>query len=419
MKSYPETLEWLFSRLPMFQRVGSSAYRADLDNTIALCRYLGQPERGMRCIHVAGTNGKGSTSHMLASVLGEAGYRVGLYTSPHLKDFRERIRINGQPIPEDLVCAWVARHGEILETMGLSFFEMTVGMAFDIFRGAQGLKNAVEPVDVAVIEVGMGGRLDSTNVILPDVSIVTNIGFDHMQFLGDTLEKIAGEKAGIIKAGIPVVIGERISETEMVFRSKADELKSPLFWAEDEFPNGALLPDCDLKGPYQAKNIRTVLSALKRLESVPFYAQIDEHSIREGLLHVVRNTGLQGRWQPLGENPRILADTAHNEHGLTPVLAQLEREPHRTLRMVWGMVSDKDPRRVLNLLPRDAVYYFCRPNIPRGKDAAELQAEALELGLSGTSYSSVREAYEHARAHADPQDLIYIGGSTFVVAEVL
>ena len=403
----------------MFQRIGSSAYRADLDNTHALCRYLNHPERGLRCIHVAGTNGKGSTAHMLASVLFEAGYRVGLYTSPHLKDFRERIRIDGRPISEALVCDWVHQHGASLETMGLSFFEMTVGMAFDIFRGARGLRDAPAAVDVAVIEVGMGGRLDSTNVIMPDLSIITNIGFDHMQFLGDTLAKIAGEKAGIIKAGVPVVIGERIPETEPVFRAVARELDSPLFWTEDEFPEAFPLPECGLKGPYQAKNIRTVLSGLRRLESIPFYRKIDSRAVRDGLLKVVENTGLQGRWQVLGEHPRILADTAHNEHGLRPVLAQLDKEVFRRLRMVWGMVSDKDSRTVLELLPRHAVFYFCRPNIPRGKDASELRAEANLLGLEGLAYASVREALEHARSQSHPEDLIFVGGSTFVVAEAL
>jgi len=419
MKTYPETLEWLFAQLPMFQRVGAVAYKSDLSNTHALCDYLEHPESGLRCLHIAGTNGKGSTSHMLASILQEAGYNVGLYTSPHLVDFRERIRVNGQPISEEWVCAWVDRHQKALESMGLSFFEMTVGMAFDAFRGNTGLPGAPLSVEVAVVEVGMGGRLDSTNVVVPDVSVITNIGYDHVQFLGDTLEKIAGEKAGIIKAGIPVVVGERHPETEPVFVARAAENDSALFWAESEFPEGFPLPECGLKGPYQAKNLRTVLSVLKRLEPIPFYRRIDRGSIERGLLKVVENTGLLGRWQILSENPRTIADTAHNEHGLRPVLAQLEREPHRTLRMVWGMVSDKDSSGILSLLPRTAVYYFCRPNLPRGKNADELQTEAAHYGLTGQAYPSVRSALDQARSDAHPGDLIYIGGSTFVVAEVL
>ncbi|MBI1316780.1 bifunctional folylpolyglutamate synthase/dihydrofolate synthase [bacterium] len=419
MKTYSETLEWLFAQLPMFQRVGAVAYKSDLSNTHALCAYLQHPERGLRCLHIAGTNGKGSTSHMLASILQEAGYNVGLYTSPHLVDFRERIRINRQPISEEWVCAWVDRHQQALESMGLSFFEMTVGMAFHAFRGQSGLPDAPGPIDVAVVEVGMGGRLDSTNVVVPDVSVITNIGFDHMQFLGDTLVKIAGEKAGIIKPGIPVVVGERHPETVPVFLARAAEARSEVFWAESEFPEGFPLPECGLKGPYQAKNIRTVLSVLKRLESLPFYRRIDLGSIERGLLNVVENTGLLGRWQVLGERPRMIADTAHNEHGLRPVLAQLEREPQRALRIVWGMVADKDSSGILSLLPGTAVYYFCRPNLPRGKNADELQAEAAQYGLSGQAFPSVRSALAQAQSDAHPDDLIYIGGSTFVVAEVL
>lgn len=404
--NYTETVEWMFNRLPMFQQVGASAYKKDLTNTLALANYLGNPERQLRCIHVAGTNGKGSTSHLLASVLQEAGYKVGLYTSPHLKDYRERIKINGAMIPESFVVDFVAQHKKFLEAQELSFFEMTVGLAFDYF--------AKEQTDINIIEVGMGGRLDSTNIITPLLSVITNIGLDHTQFLGDTLEAIAGEKAGIVKASIPVVIGEYTLETRAVFETKAAQAQSVIYFASDiqtqTYPSA-------LKGAYQEANKKTVQQALTVLNSVSNF-DITESQIQAGFENVVANTGLMGRWQVLGDQPKIIADTAHNEHGLRIVLQQLMEEPKQRLHIVLGVVNDKDLTKILPLFPKEALYYFCKPNIPRGLDASVLGQLASDFGLSGKVYDSVSNAYQEARDQASPNDVIYVGGSTFVVAEL-
>ncbi|MEZ4816369.1 MAG: folylpolyglutamate synthase/dihydrofolate synthase family protein [Flavobacteriaceae bacterium] len=404
--NYQETLDWLYAQLPMYQRVGQSAYKANLDNTLKLSEYLSHPENTFKSIHVAGTNGKGSTSHMLASVLQEAGYKVGLYTSPHLKDFRERIKVNGEMIPKRSVTTFIKNHQPFLEAHQLSFFEMTVGLAFDFFRR--------EKVDIAVIEVGMGGRLDSTNIITPEVSVITNIGWDHTQFLGDTLEKIAGEKAGIIKRGIPVVIGETVAETKPVFEQVAGQNQSELLFAEVE--NFPFYPS-DLKGNYQKMNQKTVLSTLQILKQKGW--NISEKNVQNGLLQVVKNTGLQGRWQVLKTMPKVICDTAHNKEGLAQVMEQLLREKYEKLHIVLGVVSDKDLGKVLPLFPLNATYYFCAPKIPRAMPVVELQRGAQKYGLQGNSFLHVKTAYKNALTRAKSDDLIFVGGSTFVVAEVL
>ena len=403
--TYTETTQWMFSRLPMYQQQGASAYKADLSNTILLAKHLGNPENKLKTIHVAGTNGKGSVSSMLASILQEAGYKVGLYTSPHLKDFRERIKINGINISEEAVCSFIAQNKQFFEAQQLSFFEMTVGLAFDYF--------ANEEIDIAVIETGMGGRLDSTNIITPLVSVITNIGLDHTQFLGNTVEKIAFEKAGIIKPGIPVVIGEYTPESKPVFIQKATECKSDIVFASDAETESYA---SDLLGDYQEQNKKTVLSTVRVLQQ---HFNIREHDIKNGFAHVITNTGLQGRWQQIHANPTAICDTAHNSHGLKIVLAQLKKQQYKTLRIVFGVVNDKDLTEVLPLLPKEAVYYFCRPNVPRGLDAQILQQHASHYQLNGNTYNSVSEAYHAALKNADKNDLIYIGGSTFVVAEIL
>ncbi len=402
---YQQTLNWMFSRLPMYQQQGASAYRKDLTNTILLAAHLGNPEQKVRCIHVAGTNGKGSTSSMIASVLTAAGYKTGLYTSPHLKDFRERIRINGLPIGEESVVQFIEANKPFFEEQDLSFFEMTVGMAFWYFEK--------EKVDVAVIETGMGGRLDSTNIITPALSVITNIGLDHMQFLGNTLTAIAGEKAGIIKKGIPVVIGEYDAETFPVFQGKAATESAPMYKAWEIGDVSYAVP---LAGDYQQKNIKTVITALKAIQNE---FPVTEADIAEGFLDVVKNSGLHGRWEQVHTTPTAIADTAHNNHGLKIVMQQLARQEYRILRIVLGVVNDKDLSEMLPLFPRDAVYYFCRPDVPRGLSAEVLRGHAGNLGLLGDVYSSVPEAYNAALADSAPNDFIYIGGSTFVVAEIL
>ena len=405
--NYQETIDWMFKQLPMYQHQGASAYKKDLTNTLLLSEHLGYPEKKLRCIHVGGTNGKGSTSHLLASVLQEAGYKVGLYTSPHLKDFRERIKINGAPISEDFICDFIAENKPFFEAQQLSFFEMTVGLAFDYFAKAQ--------TDINIIEVGMGGRLDSTNIIQSLLSIITNIGLDHTQFLGTTLEAIAYEKAGIIKKETPVVIGEYTAETKEVFVKQAQVQHAPLFFAsdliDDVFPSVLL-------GEYQVHNKKTVQQALKVLQGCSSF-QIDEVVIRKGFDNVVINTGLQGRWQQLGIKPKVICDTAHNSHGLKVVMQQLLKESYNNLHMVIGVVNDKDLYEILPLFPQNAKYYFCKPNIPRGFDAEKLNAKAKEFGLIGEVYNSVSNAYQEAVKKAHPDDFIYVGGSTFVVAEVL
>ncbi|MRT16408.1 bifunctional folylpolyglutamate synthase/dihydrofolate synthase [Vitellibacter sp. q18] len=404
--NYSETIAWLFAQLPMYQRVGQSAYKADLSATIQLANYLNNPEKNFKTIHVAGTNGKGSTSHMLASVFQEAGYKTGLYTSPHLKDFRERIKINGEMVPKQYVSDFVENHKPYFEKNQLSFFEMTVGLAFDYFSN--------DKVDIAIIEVGMGGRLDSTNIILPELSVITNIGLDHTQFLGDTLEKVAAEKAGIIKEGIPVIIGETLPETKSVFEKIASERDAEITFAETmDAANYA----SDLKGSYQQKNIKTVLASLRILQQKRW--NISEENIRNGLLNTVKNTGLMGRWQILNQNPKVVCDTGHNKEGLQLVMEQLSKENFKKLHIVLGVVSDKDLAAVLPLFPKNAVYYFCKPNIPRGLDASLLLSKARGFGLIGEEYISVTKAYSAALKAAAANDLVFIGGSTFVVAEVV
>ncbi len=404
--NYQETLDWLFVQLPMYQRVGQAAYKANLDNTLLLTNYLKYPEKDFKSIHVAGTNGKGSTSHMLASVLQEAGYKVGLYTSPHLKDFRERIKVNGEMISKRAVTSFIKKHKPFFELHQLSFFEMTVGLAFDYFKK--------EKVDIAVIEVGMGGRLDSTNIITPEVSVITNIGWDHTQFLGDTLEKIAVEKGGIIKPNTPLVIGETLPETKPVFEEIALKNTAEIVFAEnksfDFYPS-------DLKGSYQKMNQKTVLTTLKVLKQKGW--KFSENHIKKGLKNVVKNTGLLGRWQILKKSPKVICDTAHNKEGLVLTMTQLHTEKHKNLHIVLGVVSDKDLSKVLPLFPKEAKYYFCEPKIPRAMSVVQLQREAKEFGLIGELFLSVKNAYKCALKHAEKEDVVYVGGSTFVVAEVL
>lgn len=405
--TYSETVEWMFAQLPMYQHQGASAYKKDLTNTLLLSEHLGHPEKNLQFIHVAGTNGKGSTSHMLASILQEAGYKTGLYTSPHLKDFRERIKINGEPIAETFVVDFIAANQSFFESNALSFFEMTVGLAFAYFKKEQ--------VDIAVIEVGMGGRLDSTNIITPLVSVITNIGYDHTQFLGNTLGSIAAEKAGIIKPKIPVVIGEYLPETKPVFEQKAAASQSPIYFASDlvseDYPSA-------LSGNYQFHNKKTVAQTIKVLQSQGDF-EISEKHLKDGLMNVIENTGLLGRWQQLHESPKVIADTAHNKAGLEITMRQIGENNFDRLHLVLGVVNDKDLQEVLPLFPKNAIYYFCRPNIPRGLDAAVLAEKAARFGLEGKVYNSVSEAYQTALQTAAKPDFIYVGGSTFVVAEIL
>ncbi|PVW12149.1 bifunctional folylpolyglutamate synthase/dihydrofolate synthase [Marixanthomonas spongiae] len=404
--NYQETIAWLFAQLPMYQRVGKTAFKKDLSNTLKLSKHLNNPERHFKSIHVGGTNGKGSVSHILASVLQEAGYRVGLYTSPHLKDFRERIKINGQLISEEKVISFVTENKSFLEKNNLSFFEMTVGLALDYF--------SKQKVDIAVIEVGMGGRLDSTNIITPEVSVITNIGFDHTAFLGTTYAEIASEKAGIIKPNIPVVIGETVPETKKVFQKIASEKKAPITFAEiteiSEY-------ESDLKGIYQQKNKKTAVSTLKVLQKNGW--DISEEHLRKGVLNTVKNTGLQGRYQTLQEHPRVICDTAHNKEGLQLVLQQIQEEPFENLHIVLGVVHDKDLESILPLFPKKATYYFCKPDVPRGLEVSILATSAKKFGLTGTTFNAVTEAYLSALKNASENDLIYVGGSTFTVAEVV
>jgi dihydrofolate synthase / folylpolyglutamate synthase len=438
MKSYPETLHYMFSQLPMYQRIGSAAYRADLANTIALCNVTGNPQNSFPSVHIAGTNGKGSVSHMIASVLQEKGLKVGLYTSPHLKDFRERILINGEKIRKRFITRFVDQYYSDFERIHPSFFEMTAVLAFDYFRN--------EKVDIAVIEVGMGGRLDSTNVITPLLSVITNISFDHMQFLGDTLEKIAAEKAGIIKPGIPVVIGESAESTTKVFTEKAISTASEILFADTlysvidseldsrhrpdqlvtayleldavrvnkTFLTGLKLP---LTGIYQRKNLVTVLAAIEMLGKSGF--DITKEDLLKGIRRVIHNTHLSGRWQILSRHPLTICDTGHNEAGIREVLRQIDATQHKQLHFVYGVVNDKDIHTILAMLPHDAIYYFCKADIPRGLDQDILESIASDAGLQGSAYPSVAEALSAAQTNAGPGDLVFVGGSTFVVAEVV
>ncbi len=385
----------------MFSQVGAAAYKEGLDTTLALAAEYGDPHKAYKSVHVAGTNGKGSTTHTIASVLQEAGYKTGLYTSPHLKDFSERIRVNGKPISEQYVVDFVENAKPLIDQFQPSFFEITTIMAFQYFKDMG--------VDVAVIETGLGGRLDSTNIITPLLSIITNVSFDHVQQLGNTLEKIAGEKAGIIKPGIPVVVGEAPENLRPIYESKG----SPIIWAEDmEFPD----VEFELKGLCQDKNKKTILASLEVLK---LDLDITAENIRQGMAHVVENTGLMGRWQTIGTEPLIIADTAHNEGGIRYIAEQLMSMKYKTLRIVFGMVKDKDISTVLSLMPKNAEYYFTNASTQRSLPATELQHMAAEYGLNGNAYPSVKEAFEAAKAASGVDDMIYIGGSNFVVAEVL
>jgi len=429
-ESYQQAIDFLFNQLPMYQRIGKSAYKANLDNTLAFDQYFDHPHRQFKTVHVAGTNGKGSVSHLLASILAEAGYKTGLYTSPHLKDFRERIRINGEMISETEVVDFVNQHHAIIEALQPSFFEMTVAMAFDYF--------ARQKVDVAIIEVGLGGRLDSTNIITPCLSIITNIAFDHTALLGNTLAQIAGEKAGIIKPAIPVVIGQKHPETEPVFEQKAKELNSPILFADDYYSIDYSMQTAHfeqvfqvykddiltyqnlttaLPGWYQRKNAKTVLTAIDQLNKQNWH--ISTAHIYNGFKNVVHNTELMGRWQILGTNPLMICDTGHNEDGINQIVAQLKETPYKKLHFVIGMVNDKEIDNVLKLLPTDAFYYFTQASIPRALDVAILAQKAKLFNLNGLQFTSVQEAFEAAKKNAAINDLIFIGGSNFVVAEVL
>ena len=405
--NYQETINWLFNQLPMYHLQGASAYKKDLTNIKLLINHLENPQKKLKCIHVAGTNGKGSTSHMLASILQESGYKVGLYTSPHLIDFKERIKINRMEISEDFVCDFINTNKVFFEANDMSFFEMTVGLAFDYF--------AKEKVDIAIIEVGLGGRLDATNIITPLISVITNIALDHTQFLGNTLEAIAFEKAGIIKPTIPVVIGEYTSETKPVFLAKAAANNSKIYFAADLISNEY---QSDLIGDYQVHNKKTAVEAIAILNGQNEF-KVSETNVENGLLNVIKNTGLQGRWQQLGVNPKIICDTAHNKNGLEIVMKQIQKEKFDTLHIVLGVVNDKDLEEVLPLFPKKAIYYFCKPNIPRGLDAQFLKEKASDFGLNGEVFNSVSESYVKALQNATKSDFIYIGGSTFVVAEIL
>ncbi|RRQ47437.1 bifunctional folylpolyglutamate synthase/dihydrofolate synthase [Maribacter algicola] len=402
--TYQETLDWMFDQLPMYQQKGKIAFNNKLDGILEFSEFLGNPHRNFKSIHVAGTNGKGSSSHMLASILQEAGYKVGLYTSPHLKDFRERIRINGKPVTKAFVKKFISDNRDFFDNRHLSFFEMTVGMAFRYF--------SQQHVDIAVVEVGLGGRLDSTNIITPEISLITNIGFDHMDMLGDTLPKIAFEKAGIIKANVPVVVSEYQDETAPVFVGVAKEKNAKLIFADQEISETY---KTSLKGKYQTKNIKGVLAVIAAL---PNFNVHKEH-IAKGLHKVIENTGLMGRWQQLGQAPNIICDTAHNKEGLKLVMEQLGDEAYDTLHIVLGFVKEKDLKSILAMFPTHAIYYFCKPNISRGLPADILMEMAKEHNLKGEVFKDVPKAYNAAKQAANTSDFIFVGGSTFVVAEVL
>ncbi|QDH80471.1 bifunctional folylpolyglutamate synthase/dihydrofolate synthase [Echinicola soli] len=426
--TYQETLDYLFNALPMFQRIGAAAFKKDLSNTLQLCEHLGQPQRQFRSIHVAGTNGKGSSSHMIAAVLQEAGYKVGLYTSPHLKSFTERIKINGKEIPQEKVVDFVTQYRDFLDSLKPSFFEMTVGLAFAHF--------AAEEVDFAVIEVGMGGRLDSTNVITPEVCLITNIGMDHTQFLGTTLVEIAGEKAGIIKEKVPVVISQNQPETFEVFKAKAMAKAAPIFFANQFFEvqqiglnrglktcdyqvfknNKESVYSLDLFGKYQEKNLPGVLMVLEVLRDKGI--AIRPESIQSGLAHAAEISGLKGRFQKLGEKPLVYCDTGHNEDGISLLMEQLQAMRYDQLYIILGMVNDKDLGKVLSLLPKAAKYVFCEANIPRALPADQLQEKAAAQGIEGEVIRNVNVALADTLKKASKNDLIFIGGSTFVVAEI-
>ena len=421
----------MYSRLPMYQRIGKAAYKADLSTTIHLLDKLGNPQEKFKAIHVAGTNGKGSVCHLLASVLQEAGYKTGLYTSPHLKDFRERIKINGGMISEQEVMDFIEKHKKIFEELKPSFFEMTVAMAFEHF--------AAEQVDFAVLETGMGGRLDSTNISIPILTVITNIGYDHLHFLGDTIEKIAGEKAGIIKKEIPLVVGRKQEESSHVFEKVAKEKDVPVTYADEHFDlkeihtvdrknrvfdvwddKGLFLEHLEspLLADYQKDNLKTAFQTIRIFNEIND-KPVEKEVIRAGIENVIDNTGLQGRWQIIGTNPLTICDTAHNPEGIQAVVDQIYGLSFKHLHFIFGMVNDKDPESILYLLPKNATYYFCKPDIPRGMDADELKQHAFKAGLRGEAYNSVTLALNSAKNNAGPNDLVFVSGSTFVVAEVI
>lgn len=423
--TYEETLHYLYTSTPLFQNVGKDAYKEGLENTYELDKHFGHPHKQFKTIHIAGTNGKGSCSHTLAAILQSAGYKTGLYTSPHLVDFRERIRVNGTPVPKDYVTSFVEENRSFFEPLHPSFFELTTAMAFKYF--------AEQHVDVAIIEVGLGGRLDCTNIITPDMCIITNISFDHTQFLGNTLEKIAKEKAGIIKSGIPVVIGETSTETWTVFQNKAAETHAPITFAEDE----SLVEDwktgtdgyriyqtkdyADLKGElgglYQIKNTNTILTAIRQLKQIGY--TITEQDVRNGFANVCKLTGLMGRWQTIETSPKVICDTGHNVGGISYIVEQLKHETYKHLHIVIGMVNDKDISGVLSLLPKDAYYYFTQASVKRALPAEEMAQKAYAANLQGSYYNNVQTALEAAKAKADKDDLIFVGGSSFIVADLL
>lgn len=428
--NYKQTIDFLFSSLPAFHRIGKAAYKDNLDNSNALDDYFGHPHNKFKTVHIAGTNGKGSVSHMIASVLQEAGYKTGLYTSPHLKDFRERIRVNGVMIPESEVVEFVEKHIGIINTVKPSFFEMTVALAFLHFERSD--------VDIAVIETGLGGRLDSTNIITPELSVITNIGHDHMDLLGDTLEKVGHEKAGIIKTKVPVVIGESHSDTRNVFISRALETNSAIVFADMKYTCKSEIADITsglrrhiiictetgikteietpLGGDYQARNLVTLFSAIDELK---LKFKISDDNIRSGIRNVIVNTGLQGRWQVLGSNPFIVCDTGHNKEGLEYVISQIARIKKKKLHIVIGFVNDKDLGSVLPLFPKDALYYFTRASVPRALDENILKTKAEKFGLKGDCFPDVKSALAAAKKFSSPEDMIFVGGSTFIVADVL
>ena len=430
--NYKQVLDFMFSQLQMYQRIGAAAYKADLNNTIAICDILDNPQRHIKSVHIAGTNGKGSVSHLMASVLQEAGYKTGLFTSPHLKDFRERIKVNGKQIPKRFVIDFVNKYYNNFNEIKPSFFEMTTGLAFDYFKK--------ENVDISVIETGLGGRLDSTNIINPELSVITNITLDHINLLGNTVQKIAFEKAGIIKKGTPVIIGETQKEIKKIFKIKAENENAEMIYADKTYDLlsfksakldskyiqmviKSLISDeiykvsCPLKGNYQKKNVITALCAVNKLR-VNGYSISDEN-ITKGFRNVIKNTGLKGRWQILSRNPLTVCDTGHNVAGISEIVKQLKTLKYNRLHFVLGMVNDKDINGVLELLPKDAVYYFCSPDIPRGLNAIELFDKAKNHNLNGKVFNSVGDALKSARNSAGNNDMIFIGGSSFVVAEVL
>ena len=402
--NYTKTLDYLFSRLPIYQRIGAAAYKADIGNIVAATKHLKNPHTKFKSIHIAGTNGKGSTAHMLASILQESGIKVGLYTSPHLKDFRERIKINGEMITQKQVVNFVKENQVFFEKMELSFFEFTVAMAFDYF--------AKQKVDIAIIETGLGGRLDSTNIIHPELAIITNISLDHTNLLGDTIENIATEKAGIIKNKTPVIIGRRQKETISIFKNTSKRKNAILIYASQKKDYAS-----DLKGEYQKENINTVITAIKQLQKQKW--EITEDNIKHGLLKTVANTKLLGRWQTLSKNPQIICDTAHNEDGIKEIAKQLSNSKYEQLHIVFGTVDDKNLDIILPYLPKDAKYYFCNANIVRAMNAEDLEQKAAKYQLKGSIFPSVKEALKCAKVNANPKDLIFVGGSTFVVAEVV